>query len=60
VHWSVDGWTTNNDLQTADSRLGIHFVDLPTNQLPVGRRIDFTFLWADGRWEGTNFTVGVE
>ena len=60
VHWSVDGWTTNNDLQTADSRLGIHFVDLPTNKLPVGRRIDFTFLWADGRWEGTNFTVGVE
>jgi glucoamylase len=60
VHWSVDGWTTTNDLQTADTGLGLHFVDLLTNKLPVGRQIDFTFLWADGRWEGTNFTVGVE
>jgi glucoamylase len=60
VHWSVDGWSTTTDAQTIDTGLGLHYVDLPTSKLPVGRQITFTFLWADGRWEGTNFTVTVE
>jgi glucoamylase len=60
IHWSVDNWTTTTDSQTTDSALGLHYVDLPTSKLPVGRQILFTFLWADGHWEGTNFTVTVE
>jgi glucoamylase len=60
VHWSADGWTTTSDVPTQDTGLGIHVVDLPTSKLPVGGQVLFTFLWADGQWEGTNFTVAVE
>ena len=60
VHWSVDGWKTTQDVETTDTGLGLHVADLPTSKLPVGRVIAFTFLWSDGRWEGTNFSVTVE
>lgn len=60
VHWSSDSWKTAHDIRGADSALGIWYVDLPTDDLPVGSQIDFTFYWpGDDRWEGTNFTVRV-
>ncbi|MBP1778073.1 MAG: Glucan 1,4-alpha-glucosidase [candidate division NC10 bacterium] len=61
IHWSVDDWQTAQDAATVDSTLGIHFADLPTDGLPAGCTVAFTFLWLDEkRWEGVNFaqTVG--
>ncbi|MFI5338878.1 MAG: glycoside hydrolase family 15 protein [Candidatus Methylomirabilales bacterium] len=58
VHWSADDWHTVQDVRTVDSRLGVHFADLPTDRLPAGRTVTFTFLWLEvGRWEGVNFEV---
>jgi glucoamylase len=60
IHWSADDWWTTQDIRITDSELGIHFVDLPTDGLPVGRTVTFTFLWLEtGRWEGVNFEVTV-
>jgi glucoamylase len=61
VHWSDDGWRTAHDLETVASGIGVHFADLPTDGLPSGREVVFTFLWLAGeRWEGTDFTVRIE
>ena len=61
VHWSSDGWQTARDISTQDSCLGIHFADLPMNQLDSGHSVVFTFYWqAEHRWEGADFIVTVE
>ncbi|MGB6875477.1 MAG: glycoside hydrolase family 15 protein [Candidatus Acidiferrales bacterium] len=58
VHWSADNWKTAADAKTADSGLGLHYVDLPTNKLPVGGKVTFTFFWPNAsKWEGTNWEV---
>lgn len=59
VHWSADGWGTTADVPTRDGGLGVHLVDLPTSALPAGATVLFTFRWADGRWEGADFSVRV-
>ena len=60
IHWSADGWRTVQDVRTTDSGLGIHFADLPTDQLSAGHIIAFTMLWLEAsRWEGTDFEVEV-
>ncbi|CAK9056404.1 4-alpha-D-glucan glucohydrolase) (Glucan 1 [Durusdinium trenchii] len=56
VHWCANG--TENQSSTIDSGLGIHFVDLPTGELPVGQRIDFRWFWTDrNEWEDEEFSV---
>jgi glucoamylase len=61
VHWSFDGWKTAHDMEADDTGLGAHVADLPSNQLPVGRDIVFTFYWLqEQRWEGTNYSVTVD
>lgn len=60
VRWSVDNWVTLQDSDSRDTGLGTHFVDLPTDGLPVGQEINFTFFWPEsGRWEGRDFSVCV-
>lgn len=60
VHWSADGWATIHDTVTRDTRLGLYVVDLPTDRIPAGAKIAFTFFWPQaGRWEGNDFTVQV-
>jgi glucoamylase len=60
VHWSADGWRTASDACSRDTGLAGHVVDLPTETLPVGTRLDFTFYWTDaGRWEQVDFRVVV-
>lgn len=60
VRWSADAWQTVQKAQTQDSGLGVHYVDLPTEGLPSGATIIFTFCrQADGHWEGRNFTTQV-
>jgi glucoamylase len=61
VHWSSNEWHTVHDIETRDTKVGIHVADLPTRDLPDKTEIVFTFFWPeDQRWEGSNFTVGVE
>jgi glucoamylase len=61
VRWSVDGWQTALETRARDTKLGVYVVDLPTDKLPVGRRIVFTFRWEpEHRWEGVDYTVVVE
>ena len=58
VRWSRDGWRTVLDSETRDTGLGLHVVDLPTTDLPLGARVQFTFRWPlVDRWEGVDFTV---
>jgi len=61
VRWSVDDWQTALETRSRNTKLGVHAVDLPTDKLPVGRRIIFTFRWEpDQRWESVDFSVVVE
>jgi glucoamylase len=61
VHWSPDNWRTVHDTNTVDTGLGIHFADLPTDKLPTGSKVLFTFLWTEsGQWQGEDFEVTVD
>jgi glucoamylase len=61
VHWSVDGWNAVRDGRTADTTLGVYVIDLPTQLLSPGSRVDFAFYWPDAdRWEGKDFFVTVD
>jgi glucoamylase len=61
VVWSADGWATANRSVTADVQaLSLWFADLPTEGLPGGSLIEFTFFWEEAkRWEGRNWQVQV-
>ena len=60
VRWSTDNWKTTNDTFTKDTNLGVHFVDLLTQDLPVGGKIHYTFYWKDAnKWENVNFLIEV-
>jgi glucoamylase len=61
VHWSPDGWQTSHDAQTRDTGLGMHVVNLPTDNLPAGTTLSFTLYWpTEDRWEGTDFAVRID
>src|SRR5580658_8909534 len=61
VHWSFDGWQSNQDSDSVDSGCDMQHVDLPTDALVTGRQIVFTFYWKSGaRWEGRDYEVTVE
>jgi glucoamylase len=60
LRWSTDGWRTTHDTELADSGLGLFLADLPTEPLPRGESVVFTFYWTDpGRWEGADFRIVV-
>jgi glucoamylase len=60
VHWSMDGWRTSHDSYTTDTKLGVHYLDLPTDKLSPGSTVEFTFFWPEAnKWEGTDFQVSV-
>ncbi len=60
VRWSADGWRTVRDAPTRDGGLGVHLVDLPTEALPRGAEVRFTFYWPEAeRWEGADFSVKI-
>jgi glucoamylase len=61
VHWSFDGWQSNQDSDSVASGCDMQHVDLPTDTLVTGRQIVFTFYWKSGaRWEGRDYEVTVE
>ncbi len=58
VRWGVDDWQNVRDVETHDTGLGVHVVDLPTEGLAAGSRVRFTFFWRESsRWEGRDFDV---
>lgn len=60
VHWSADGWKTVQDTPTRNPGLDIQVADLPTQNLPAGANVEFTFYWPEANhWEGQNFEVQV-
>lgn len=61
ISWSVDGWASTNKAQTAnESALNLWFADLPTERLPGGSSVEFTFFWQDTmQWEGKNWKVSL-
>jgi glucoamylase len=54
---TVGGWQSSADAFSIPTRLGIHYVDVPT--APGDRApIQFTFYWPEvGHWEGSDFQV---
>jgi glucoamylase len=61
IHWSKDNWTTVQDLETTASGFGLHYADIPTRKMKSGTALAFTFYWSEeDRWEGTDYSVGLE
>ncbi|MFZ0684189.1 MAG: glucan 1,4-alpha-glucosidase [Terriglobales bacterium] len=61
LHWTFDQWQTAQDSDSSESGWNLQHVDLPTENLPSGHRIAFTFHWKDtGRWEGQDYEVTIE
>lgn len=60
VHWSADNWLTVHDVNSCDTRLGIHITDLTTQELPEEAQVNFTLYWPEkDQWEGKDFSVQV-
>jgi hypothetical protein len=60
LRWTLDEWKTWHDAETNDTKLGIHLIDFPANELAKGNEIIFTFRWTEsGNWEGRNFRVAL-
>jgi glucoamylase len=59
VVWSADSWANTNRSETREvNDLNLWFSDLPTEGLPSGSVVEFTFYWkAAQRWEGRNWQV---
>jgi glucoamylase len=59
VHCGVDGWQHVQEVEAADTGLGVFVADLPTTG--AARSVEWTFYWPDARrWEGADFTVTVK
>lgn len=60
LHYTVDGWKSFQDQESADSTLGIWYVDIAAENLKTGDQISFTFYWTGcSSWEEENFDVTV-
>jgi glucoamylase len=44
VHWGLDNWQAVRDDGTVQGPLGLHVVDLATEQLKSGRRVIFSIM----------------
>jgi glucoamylase len=61
VHMGINGWQDIQDIDTADTGLGVHVAKLPTDTLKPGDSLQFTFFWLDSHsWEGRDYGVAVE
>jgi glucoamylase len=60
IHWSADGWRTTEDTAVMETGLDVWYADLPTESLPDGSVIRFTFYWLlPARWENVDFEVRI-
>ena len=60
VRWGINGWKELGDIETRDTGLGVHVVDLPVSGLTAGETVQFTFRWREtDEWEGLDYAVMV-
>lgn len=60
IRWTHDEWRNYDDVATSTVGLGLHTLELPTQALFRGTKIEFT--WRnenDGKWRGQNYAVTV-
>ncbi len=58
VRWTSDGWRTFEDVNTRDTGVGMHLVEIPAKGLPPGTSLEFTFHWTNtDTWENVNFSL---
>lgn len=61
IRWSTDDWFTYQDVLTLDSGVGVHYADIPTENLDNETKISYTFYWHDAEvWENVNYTLTVD
>ncbi len=59
IKWTVDDWKTMSEKDSADMGLGIHFLDIHTDNLKSGTLI-FTIFWKNTQqWTGDDYVVFV-
>ena len=57
IHWSTDKWKTTQNIDTSDTKLGIHIADIDLQNVDA-EEIYFTFFWKKANhWENKNFKV---
>lgn len=60
LHWGINGWQHVLDVDTSDTGLGLHAIDLDVAGLPRGATIQFTFFWHEsGTWEGRDYEISI-
>lgn len=60
LRFTEDEWLTVRDLPSRSTAVALEFVDLPV-AADQAAPVQFTFLWTrTGRWEGKNFTIGMQ
>jgi glucoamylase len=60
VRFGFDGWQRLADIESTDSGLTQHVVELPTSGLTAGTRVDFTLFWIDSAtWDGRDYRIDV-
>jgi len=59
IKWTADGWKSHRTDPANHTQLGVYFLDIPTGGMPAATALQFTFQWANSRWEGSDFTVQV-
>ncbi len=60
ITWSQDKWASQQDITARSTGLGVYVADLPTEKLPPGGEVGFTFFWSDeNRHEEINYDVGI-
>jgi glucoamylase len=61
VRWTTDDWATYHETSTLDSGIGVHFADLPTDNLAHDQKINFTFYWNESKnWENRDYCLSIE
>ncbi len=59
IHWGRNGWQDVADTPTEESGLGLHLAVLAADALGAGERIEFTWRWREGAWQGSDYEVRV-
>lgn len=60
IHWTIDKWKTTQNVDTRDTKLGIHVADIELEKTNA-REIYFTFFWKKANhWENKNFRIPIE
>ena len=60
VRWTSNAWRTVQDQPTADTGLGVHAAELPTEALAAGAQVVFTwFVHEGGAWSGSDVHLPV-